>query len=94
VTVGIIGSYRGGTWNENWMTPESIKSEAKLNYLFENYNKEYAKFENEAAYEQAYQQYLLDLDAWQKKAAGLMAWCPSPPSDPKPINDLRDCMTA
>jgi len=22
VTVGIIGSYRGATWNENWMTPE------------------------------------------------------------------------
>jgi sialate O-acetylesterase len=40
IPVGIIGSYRGGTWNENWMTPASIKNEPKLKYLFEKYDKE------------------------------------------------------
>ncbi len=59
VTVGMIGSYRGGTWNENWMTPESIKNEPEIEYLFENYDKEYAKFKDEAAYEEEF------LGGWQ-----------------------------
>jgi sialate O-acetylesterase len=95
VTVGIIGSYRGGTWNENWMTPESIKSEPKLKYLFEKYDNEYAKFENEEAYEQAYQQYLLDLEAWKKKGGWSHGMVPFAPLGPKAYqrpSGLYGCM--
>ena len=72
VTVAIIGSYRGGTWNENWMTRESIKSELDLKYLFEKYDLEYSKFENEEAYDVAYQDYLIKKKEWQKKGGGPM----------------------
>ncbi len=95
VTVGIIGSYRGGTWNENWMTPESIKQEPELKYLFENYDKEYAKFENEAAYEEAYQQYLLDLKAWREKGGWSHGMVPFAPIGPKAYqrpSGLYNCM--
>ena len=83
VTVGIIGSYRGATWNENWMTPESIKNEPELKYLFENYDKEYAKFKDEAAYEEAYQQYLSDLSEWKDKGGWSFGMVPFAPLGPK-----------
>jgi sialate O-acetylesterase len=83
VTVGIIGSYRGGTWNENWMTPESIKNEPELKYLFENYEKEYAKFKDEAAYEEAYQEYLSDLSEWKDKGGWSFGMVPFAPLGPK-----------
>ncbi|MFT6621291.1 MAG: hypothetical protein ACJASX_004209 [Limisphaerales bacterium] len=40
VTVGVIGSYRGATWNENWMTPESIRNTPDLRHLFDRYDHE------------------------------------------------------
>jgi sialate O-acetylesterase len=83
VTVGIIGSYRGGTWNENWMTPESIKNEPGLKYLFENYEKEYAKFKDEAAYEEAYQEFLSDLSEWRDKGGWSYGMVPFAPLGPK-----------
>ncbi len=83
VTVGIIGSYRGGTWNENWMTPESIKNEPELKYLFENYEKEYVKFKDEAAYETAYQKYLCDLNEWKAKGGWSYGQVPFAPLGPK-----------
>ncbi|MCP4314436.1 MAG: sialate O-acetylesterase, partial [Bacteroidetes bacterium] len=83
VTVAVIGSYRGGTWNENWMTPESVKMEAELKYLFDNYKKEYAEFKDEAAYEEAYQQYLADLDDWKDKGGWSYGMVPFAPLGPK-----------
>jgi sialate O-acetylesterase len=83
VTVGVIGSYRGGTWNENWMTPESIKNEPELKYLFENYEKEYAKFKDEAAYEEAYQEFLSDLSEWKDKGGWSYGMVPFAPLGPK-----------
>ena len=82
VTVGIIGSYRGATWNENWMTPESVKNEPELKYLFDNYEKEYAKFKDEAAYEAAYQQYLTDLSEWKAKGGWSYGMVPFAPLGP------------
>lgn len=95
VTVGIIGSYRGGTWNENWMTPESIKQTPELSYLFEKYDKEYAAFEDEAAYEAAYQKYLVDLEEWKKKGGWSHGMVPFAPTGPKAYqrpSGLYDCM--
>lgn len=95
VTVGVIGSYRGATWNENWMTPESIKQEPELKYLFDDYEKEYAKFENEAAYEEAYQQYLVNLNDWRDKGAWSYGMVPFAPLGPKAYqrpSGLYNCM--
>ncbi len=83
VTVGVIGSYRGATWNENWMTPESIKNEPELKYLFDNYEEEYAKFEDEAVYEAANQQYLIDLKEWESKGGWSFGMIPFAPLGPK-----------
>ncbi len=95
VTVGVIGSYRGATWNENWMTPESIKNESVIKYLFEDYEKAYAKFEDEAAYEAAYQQYLVDLKAWEAKGGwshGVVPFAPLGPKAYQRPSGLYNCM--
>ncbi len=86
VTVGIIGSYRGATWNENWMTPESIRRTPELRYLFEKYDKEYGVFEDEGAYEAAYQQYLVDLEDWKKKGGWSHGMVPFAPTGPKALS--------
>jgi sialate O-acetylesterase len=83
VTVGIIGSYRGGTWNENWMTPNSIKNTPELKYLFEKYDSEYAKYKDEAEYEQKYQQYLIDLKNWKANGGWSSGKVPMAPMGPK-----------
>jgi sialate O-acetylesterase len=83
VTVGIIGSYRGGTWNENWMTPNSIKNTPELKYLFEKYDREYAKYKDEADYEQTYQQYLIDLKNWKANGGWSSGQAPMAPAGPK-----------
>lgn len=95
VTVAIIGSYRGGTWNENWMTPESIKKEPPLRHLFEKYDIEYSKFENEAAYEEAYREYLVKLKEWRKKGGWSHGRVPFAPLGPKAYQrpaGLYECM--
>jgi sialate O-acetylesterase len=95
VTVGIIGSYRGGTWNENWMTPESIKQIPELSYLFEKYDKEFGVFEDEAAYEAAYQQYLVDMEDWKQKGGWSHGMVPFAPTGPKAYQrpaGLYECM--
>ena len=95
VPVGIIGSYRGATWNENWMTPESIKTESKLKYLFDKYDQEYGKFSNEAEYEVAYQAYLVKLDEWRKKGGWSFGMVPFAPLGPKAYqrpSGLYECM--
>ncbi len=95
VPVGIIGSYRGATWNENWMTPESIKQEPELKYLFENYEKEYAKFKDEAAYEEAYQKFLADLREWEAKggwSSGMIPFAPLGPKAYQRPSGLYNCM--
>jgi sialate O-acetylesterase len=95
VPVGIIGSYRGATWNENWMTPESIKCEPALKYLFDRYEEEYARFENEAAYERAYQEYLLELREWRAKGGWSHGMVPFAPLGPKAYqrpSGLYNCM--
>lgn len=83
ITVGVIGSYRGATCNEYWMTPESIGSNPKLKYFNERYDAAYSKFANDAAYEAAYQQYLLDLDSWRKRGGWSSGIVPFPPMGPK-----------
>ncbi len=95
VPVGIIGSYRGGTWNENWMTPESIKGETTLKYLFDEYEAEYAKFKDDAEYEAAYQEFLVHVKEWE--AAGGWSSGPRPmaPTGPKAYqrpSGLYHCM--
>ena len=95
VTVGIIGSYRGATWNENWMTPESIRRTPELRYLFEKYDKEYGVFEDEGAYEAAYKQYLVDLEDWKKKGGWSHGMVPFAPTGPKAYqrpSGLYECM--
>lgn len=95
VTVGIIGSYRGSTANENWMTPESIKQEPELKYLFENYEKEYSKFKDESAYEEGYHQFLIDLKEWKAKGGRSYGMIPFAPMGPKAHlrpSGLYDCM--
>ena len=83
VTVGIIGSYRGATWNENWMTPESIKNEPELKHLFDNYENEYAKFEDEEAYEEGYRQFLNDVQEWENNGGWSSGARPLAPIGPK-----------
>tara|TARA_B100000809_G_scaffold124955_1_gene123210 strand:+ start:312 stop:1868 length:1557 start_codon:yes stop_codon:yes gene_type:complete len=83
VTVGVIGSYRGSTWNENWMTPESIKNEPKIKYLFDDYEREYAKFEDEEVYEEAYQQFLIDVQEWENNGSWSSGARPLAPTGPK-----------
>jgi len=83
VTVGIIGSYRGATNNEYWMTPESIQSEERLKHYFEDYETKYSQFKDESAYEAAYQKYLLDLEVWRKKGGWSYGCVPFPPMGPK-----------
>ncbi|MDA3927311.1 MAG: hypothetical protein PF904_21785 [Kiritimatiellae bacterium] len=83
VTVGVIGSYRGATNNDYWMTPESIQGEESLKYYFEKYEKGYSKFKDDAAYEAAYQKYLLDLKEWRKKGGWSYSCVPFPPMGPK-----------
>jgi len=83
VTVGVIGSYRGATNNEYWMTPESIKSEPRLSYLFEKYEEAYNKFEDKATYEAAYKQYQLELKEWEQKGGWSYSRVPFPPMGPK-----------
>jgi len=95
VPVGIIGSYRGGTWNENWMTPASIQGEPDLKYLFDQYDAEYGKFANEAEYEVAYQKFLVAVKTWE--AAGGWSSGPRPmaPTGPKAYqrpSGLYECM--
>ena len=95
VPVGIIGSYRGGTWNENWMTPESIKGEPKLKYLFEKYDAEYGKFKDEAEYEAACQEYLVKLKEWRAKGGWSHGMVPFAPLGPKAYqrpSGLYECM--
>jgi sialate O-acetylesterase len=95
VPVGIIGSYRGGTWNENWMTPESIKGEPKLKYLFDKYDEEYGKFKDEAEYEEAFQKYLIDLEEWVAKGGWSYGMVPFAPTGPKAYQrpaGLYECM--
>ncbi|WP_430817181.1 sialate O-acetylesterase [Carboxylicivirga sp. RSCT41] len=95
VTVGIIGSYRGATWNENWMTRESIESEPALQYLLDDYETEYAKFEDEAAYEAAYQQFLIDLQEWEDNGGWSSGARPMAPMGPKAYqrpSGLYECM--
>lgn len=95
VPVGIIGSYRGATWNENWMTPESIKSEPALNYLFDQYDAGYAKFANKAEYEAAYQTFLLKLEAWKAAggwSSGMIPFAPTGPKAYRRPSGLYDCM--
>lgn len=95
VTVAIIGSYRGGTWNENWMTPESIKNEPKLKYLFDKYEKEYSKFKNEADYEKAYKGYTQKLQEWRQKGGWSSGRVPFAPLGPKAYqrpSGLYNCM--
>lgn len=93
--VGIIGSYRGGTWNENWMTPDSIRDEPKIKYLFDKYDKEYGKFKDEAAYEEAYQEYLVKLKEWRAKGGWSYGRVPFAPLGPKAYqrpSGLYECM--
>lgn len=95
VPVGIIGSYRGGTWNENWMTPESIRDEPKIKHLFDTYDKAYGKFKDEAAYEKAYQAYLIKLKEWRAKGGWSHGMVPFAPLGPKAYqrpSGLYDCM--
>lgn len=95
IPVGIIGSYRGGTWNENWMTPESIKNEPKLKYLFEKYDKEYGTFKDEAEYEAAYQDFLVKVEAWEAKGGWSGGHRPMAPVGPKAYqrpSGLYECM--
>ncbi len=95
VPVGIIGSYRGGTWNENWMTPESIKGEPQLTYLFEKYDAGYAKFSNEAEYNAAYQEFLGAVKAWEKAGGWSSGPRPMAPTGPKAYqrpSGLYNCM--
>ncbi|MCP4786342.1 MAG: sialate O-acetylesterase [Fuerstiella sp.] len=95
VTVGIIGSYRGGTWNENWMTPESIKSEPELRYLFDEYEKEYAEYATEGSYENAYQKYLVELKEWQARGGWSYGRVPFAPIGPRAYqrpSGLYQCM--
>jgi len=95
VPIGIIGSYRGGTWNENWMTPASIKDESKLKYLFEKYEEAYGKFKDEADYEAAYQEFRAKLKEWQAKGGWSRGPVPTPPVGPKSSrrpSGLYDCM--
>jgi sialate O-acetylesterase len=83
VPVGIIGSYRGGTNNEYWMTPESIKNEQTLNYIFENYDKKFSKFKDVEAYDAAYEKYLIELKEWKEKGGWSHSTVPFPPMGPK-----------
>lgn len=95
VTVGIIGSYRGATWNENWMTAESIKETPTLKYLFDKYDAEYARFADEAAYESAYQAYLEKMTAWRAKGGWSYGMVPFAPLGPKAYqrpSGLYECM--
>jgi sialate O-acetylesterase len=95
VPIGIIGSYRGGTWNENWMTPASIKDEPKLKYLFEKYEDAYGEFEDEADYEEAYQEFRVKLKEWQAKGGWSHGPVPTPPVGPKSSrrpSGLYECM--
>ena len=95
VPVGIIGSYRGGTWNENWMTPESIKGESTLKYLFDNYDAGYAKFADEAEYDAAYQEFLVAVKAWEKAGGWSSGKRPMAPTGPKAYqrpSGLYECM--
>ena len=95
VTVGIIGSYRGATWNENWMTPESVRQTPELSYLFENYDKEYGVFEDEASYEAAYQEFLVKLEAWKAAggwSSGMIPFAPTGPKAYRRPSGLYDCM--
>ena len=95
VPVGIIGSYRGATWNENWMTPESIKGEPTLNYLFDEYDTGYAKFANEAEYEAAYQEFLVKLEAWTAAggwSSGMIPFAPTGPKSYRRPSGLYNCM--
>lgn len=95
IPVGIIGSYRGGTWNENWMTPESIKNEPKLKYLFDKYDKEYGKFKDHAAYETAYQDFLVKVKEWEAKGGWSSGNRPMAPLGPKAYqrpSGLYECM--
>ncbi len=95
VPVGIIGSYRGATWNENWMTPESIKGEPTLNYLFDEYDAGYAKFANEAEYEATYQEFLVKVKAWEAAGGWSSGRRPVAPMGPKANqrpSGLYECM--
>jgi sialate O-acetylesterase len=95
VPVGIIGSYRGATWNENWMTPESIKGEPTLKYLFDEYDAGYAKFANEAEYEASYQEFQVKLKAWKAAGAWSSGMIPFAPTGPKAYrrpSGLYNCM--
>jgi len=83
VTVGMIGSYRGATCNEYWMTPESLGSDPKLKHFADEYDAAYGKFKDKGAYEAAYQQYLVALDAWEKKGGWSSGIVPFPPMGPK-----------
>lgn len=95
VTVGIIGSYRGATWNENWMTPESVRDEPTLKYLFDKYDREYGQFANEAEYETAYQEFLVKVTAWESAGGWSSGPRPVAPLGPKAYqrpSGLYECM--
>ena len=83
VTVGIIGSYRGATNNDYWMTPESIQGEPALHHYLDNYKNKYSQFKDDAAYEAAYQEYLVKLKEWRKKGGWSSGIVPFPPMGPK-----------
>ena len=95
VTVGIIGSYRGATWNENWMPRESIQNEPKLKYLWDKYENEYGAFKTAADYEAGYQDYLRKLQAWRAKGGWSHGMVPFAPMGPKAYQrpaGLYECM--
>ena len=95
VPVGIVGSYRGGTWNENWMTSDSIKSEPELRYLLDKYSREYAQFATPDAYESAYQDYLAQVKAWTAAGGWSSGRRPMAPMGPKAYqrpSGLYECM--
>ena len=95
IPIGIIGSYRGGTWNENWMTPASIKGDPELKHLFEEYEDAYGKFKDEAEYEAAYQEFRVKMKEWQAKGGWSHGPVPTPPVGPKSSrrpSGLYECM--
>ena len=83
VTVGVIESCRGGIWNENWMTTASIAAIPSLQYLLNDYDTAYAKFQDEAAYESAYQAFLTAVKLWESNGGWSSGPRPMAPMGPK-----------